>query len=351
MSNGYARNTAVFALVIALVIVVAGGVFARGAPEADRPMRLTLYGSTQEMGVDHVVSEFEAQTGIEVSWIRMSTGETLNRLRAEANNPQASVWFAGPGTAHMVGASEGLTQPYCSPVRSEIDPRYIDEDCYWTGAFVTTFAFTSNPRLLEEYGLDEPSSYYDILTPEWANQIAVSNPGTSGTAYLWLATLVQLLGEEAAFEYFRGFNANAFQFPRSGMAPALMAGRAEIAMGITMSADSYYLIAEEGYDLTIAYPREGVGFSIEPVSIIAGAPEPEAAQIFVDWLLSADGQRAIYGVFAYPTVVGTNTAAIPPASEAVMDADIPFMDFDIAQAAADYDRLIRRFEDEILQQR
>lgn len=310
---------------------------------------LTLYGSTQEMGVRHIVEAFERDTGVKVNWIRLSTGEALNRLRAEKNNPQASVWLLGPGTSHLVAKEEGLLEPYFSPMREFIDEQYMDPEGYWTGVFVTTFAFTSNPQILKEYGLEEPTSYYDILKPEWKNLYAVSNPATSGTAYLWLATMVQLLGEDEAFEYLKQFDDGCFQYSKSGMAPAQMAGRGEIAMGITMAPDSYYLI-EEGYDLSLAYPKEGVGYSLEPVSLIKGGPEPEVAREFVDWLLSPAGQKAVYGIFKYPLIVGTNREAVPAEPEAEgVPLEVPFMEgFDLVWMAENYDRLIERFENEIM---
>lgn len=309
--------------------------------------RLTMYGSTQEMSVRHIAETFTKETGIKVDWIRMSTGETLNRIRAERNNPRASIWYAGPGTAHLVAVSEGLLQPYLSPNRNKIPRQYMDEQGFWTGVFVTTFVFTSNPVILKERGLKPPTSYYDILGPEWKGLIAVANPATSGTGHLFAASVVHWLGEEKAFkDYFKKFHANTFQYPKSGMGPAEMAGRGEIAMGITMLPDSHYLI-RQGHNFVLTVPKEGLGFSLEPVSMLKGAPEPVEAKRFVDWILSAQGQRAVYGIFPYPTVVGTNPEGFP--KEKVVDLEMPFFkDWDINTVAKQYSALLNRFQKEIM---
>lgn len=314
----------------------------------DRPTgRLTLYGSTQEMAVRHVVQAFERDTYIKVRWIRMSTGETLSRLRAERRNPQASIWFAGPGTAHVVAADEGLLEPYASPRRSLIAPEHQDPNGYWAGVFYNGYVFASNPKILAERKLQPPTSYADLLRPEWHKQFAVSNPATSGTAFLFVASLVQLMGEDAAFRYFRDFNRNVFQYPKSGIAPAQMASRGEIAMGITMLGDTFFLI-KEGHNLIITVPKEGVGFSLEPVSIVKGAPEPVDARAFVDWVLGPRGQAAIYEIFPYPSVVGTNPQARP--ARKAIDVELPYLKgFDTRWMAKHYDRLIERFQNEILQ--
>ncbi len=329
---------------VALVIVALLGL--AGIASAQEK-RLTLYGSTQEMAVRHVAEAFSKDTGIKVDWIRMSTGETLNRLRAEKSNPRASIWFCGPGTAHMVGAAEGLLMPYLSPMRGKIARAHMDEQGLWTGVFVTSFVFTSNPEILKERKLKPPTSYLDVLAPEWKGQIAVANPTTSGTGHLFVASVVQWLGADKAFaDYFKKFHANSFQYPKSGMGPAEMAGRGEIASGITMLPDSYYLI-KQGHTFTLTVPKEGLGFSLEPVSMVKGAPQPEEAKRFVDWVLSAQGQRAIYGVFPYPTVVGTNPEAYP--KEKVVDIEMPFFKgFDLAAVAKEYTPLLNRFQKEIM---
>jgi iron(III) transport system substrate-binding protein len=111
----------------------------------------------------------------------------------------------------------------------------------WTGVFLASFVFTNNPAILKERGLTAPTSYLDVLKPEWKGQIAVANPTTtSGTGHLFIASVVYWLGEEKAFtDYLKKFHANSFQYPKSGMGPAEMAGRGEITSGITMFADSY----------------------------------------------------------------------------------------------------------------
>jgi iron(III) transport system substrate-binding protein len=329
-----------------MAVLMAGLLMVSG-PAAGQEKHLTVYGSTQEMGVRHITEAFTKDTGIKVDWIRMSTGETLNRIRAEKSNPRASIWLCGPGTAHMVGASEGLLQPYLSPLRSKIARQHMDAQGLWTGVFLTSFVFTSNPTILKERGLKAPTSYLDVLAPEWKGQIAMANPTTSGTGHLFLASVVHWVGEEKAFtDYFKKFHANSFQYPKSGMGPAEMAGRGEIASGITMLADSYYLM-QQGHKFILTPPKEGLGFSLEPVSMLKGAPQPEEAKRFIDWILSAQGQRGVYGIFPYPTVVGTNPEGYP--KEKAVDIEMPFFkDFDINVVAKQYSELLNRFQKEIM---
>jgi len=64
--------------------------------------QLVLYGSAEPRSVEVLAQGFEKATGVKVKWIRMSSGETLARLRAEKNNPQADVWWGGTTDPHSI---------------------------------------------------------------------------------------------------------------------------------------------------------------------------------------------------------------------------------------------------------
>ena len=63
---------------------------------------------------DHAIAavkEFEKETGIKTEFVRMSSGETLARIRAEKDNMTASVWFGGPIDAFVAANEENLIEP------------------------------------------------------------------------------------------------------------------------------------------------------------------------------------------------------------------------------------------------
>ena len=84
-----------------------------GASLSAQKKTLTLYGSAEPRSVEALANGFEkANPGVKVDWIRMSSGETLARLRAEKANPQADVWWGGTTDPHSIAALEGLTEDY-----------------------------------------------------------------------------------------------------------------------------------------------------------------------------------------------------------------------------------------------
>lgn len=74
---------------------------------------LHLYSSLPEQEVKVYIAGFEkSHPNIHVAWVRLSTGQMLARIRAEKNNPQASIWFGGPTDSYILAASEGLFASY-----------------------------------------------------------------------------------------------------------------------------------------------------------------------------------------------------------------------------------------------
>ena len=87
-------------------------------------------------------------------------------------------------------------------------------------------------------GLPEPKCWRDLARSEFRNEVQVADPNSSGTAYTMLATMVQLFGEEGAFDYMRRMHRNVNQYTRSGAAPARAVATGESLIGITFLHDA-----------------------------------------------------------------------------------------------------------------
>ena len=145
--------------------------------------------------------------------------------------------------------------------------------------------------MLVEKGLEMPTSWADLLKPEYKGEIVVAHPGSSGTAYTMLATLVQLMGEDEAMEYLKKFNGQVRQYTKSGTAPGRMAGQGETTIGITFLHDAIKY-KKEGYkDIVISAPAEGTGYEIGGVALLKNGPDQETAKQFIDWVLTKEVQE------------------------------------------------------------
>ena len=93
--------------------LVAG--FAGTAVAQEAEDELVVLCTPQEQWCVRMVEEFQNQTGIPTSYVRMSSGESLARLRAGAEAPEFDVWGGGPADGQIAANEEGLIEPYISP--------------------------------------------------------------------------------------------------------------------------------------------------------------------------------------------------------------------------------------------
>lgn len=301
---------------------------------------LVIYAGLME---DHAIvaaREFEEATGIKTSFVRLSSGETLARIEAEKENMSASIWYGGPVDGFIAAMNKDLLVPYVSPNAEIIPDHFKDAEGYWTGIYSGYLGFVMDKEWFEENNLEYPTSWEDLLKPEFEGQIVTAHPGSSGTAYTMLATLIQLMGEEEAMDYASRLNQQVRQYTKSGTAPGRMVGLKEIPIGITFLHDAVKYRLEGYKDIVIQAPSEGTGFEIGGVAILAGGPHQDAAKKFVDWSLTKEAQELGSVVGSYQFL--TNPDAVPP-QEAMELADTKLIDYDFVWAGTNREELVEKF--------
>ncbi|MCA0295513.1 MAG: ABC transporter substrate-binding protein [Actinobacteria bacterium] len=278
---------------------------------------------------------FTRQSGIDVVMVRLSTGEALARLSRPEGRREFDVWHGGPADAYVTAAERGLLAAYHSPEAGAVAPRYKDSEGRWTGVYVGVLGFCSNQLVLDRLGLAAPTSWDDLLAPELRHQVSVPNPLSSGTGYTMVWTQRARLGTDArALDYLKRLDANVLQYTNSGLAPAGIVARGEAAVSVTFSQHCLRAIDQGTSQLVVTYPREGTGFEIGSVAVLADARDPEAARRYVDYAISAEGQLTGAGAWAaqLPTRSG-----IDPDPRLGARADI--LDYTPQDAAAARQRL------------
>jgi iron(III) transport system substrate-binding protein len=316
-----------------------------GAVTAQDEGKLVVLCTPQEDWCVEMVQQFQEQTGIDTSYVRMSSGEALARLRAGAEDPEFDVWWGGPADGQIAAGAEGLIEPYISPNAAAISDEQKGADGTWTGVYVGALGFCSNQAELDRLGIEAPASWDDLLDPVLDDNVAVAHPASSGTAYTTFYTQVIRLGsEDAAIDYMKQLHNNILQYTKSGSAPGGMAGRGEIATAIIFSHDCIKNYEEGFTDLVVTFPSEGTGYEIGAVALVKGAKNPENAKKWIDWSLQADTQEIgpTVGSFQLPT---NPDAAVSDLSVGLDEVNLIDYDFDAAGAART--ELTQRFEDEV----
>ncbi len=275
------KKVAVLATLLALS---AGAVFAQESVNA--------YASCDEGLAKDLFAKFAQETGIKVNFVRLSGGEAIARMEAEKANPQASIWVGGVGLDHIQGKIKGLTTPYRSRVANSIPASYRDKENYWIGLYVGPLTFFTNNARAKELGITPPTSWADLLKPEYKGRIRVSNPSTSGTAYNIITTLRYVFNgdEDKVFDYLRKLDVNVDQYTRSGAAYAASVAIGEIPVGIGYAHDQVKQL-NQGVDATITAPAEGTGYELASMSLIKGGKDAVNAKKLYDWILGPSSQE------------------------------------------------------------
>ncbi len=334
------RNCAVF---VAAAAILAAPLAAKAAE------KLTLYWSAEIQWGQLIVEEFQKATGIEVAMTRKSSGETGAQVRAERKNPKGDVWAGGTGDPHLQAAEEGLTVEYKSPMLDKLHPwarGQAEAAGHKTvGIYMGALGFGYNTELLAKKGLPEPKCWKDRIKPVYKGEVQIANPNSSGTSYTTLATLVQLFGEDEAFEFMKKMHKNINQYTKSGSAPIKAAARGETAIGIVFLHDAVARVIE-GFPIKAVAPCEGTGYEIGSMSIIKGARNLENAKRLYDWVLSPEAQRLMPQVKAYQ--VPSNASVAPPPEAPKVD-QIKLIDYDFKKygSSAERKRLLSKWDKEV----
>jgi len=266
-------------ILIASVVLV--GLLASGAFASD----LNAYTIMPEKYASQVFEAFTAETGIKVNFMRFSSGEALARVVAEKNNPQVDMILGGPADTYEAGIKEGVFEQYTPAEADMIPEKFRSPENYWTGVGIIPLVFLTNGKFLKEKGLEAPASWNDLLDPAYKNGLQMADARTSGTATERIYALVKIMGEDEAFAYQKKLHENIQMYTKSGAGGAMPIATGQAASGIFYIVDALE-IQQQGHDVVLSYPAEGVSYGIEATGILKGAKNLENAKKFMDWASS-----------------------------------------------------------------
>lgn len=160
--------------------------------------------------------------------------------------------------------------------------------------------------LLARRKLAPSRCWKDLARAEYRNELQNSNPNSPGTACMAIVTFVQLMGEEAAFDFMKAIHKNTTEYTRSGAGPVKNAAKGETGIAIGFLALAAREI-QQGFPLKTVVPCEGTGYEIGATSIVKGARNLTNARRFADGSLTPAAQAlaAQSGSFTVPSAKDT----------------------------------------------
>ncbi|MES2250290.1 MAG: ABC transporter substrate-binding protein [Pseudomonadota bacterium] len=311
--------------------------------------QLNVVCSVQDEWCSLISTTFARSAGIKVNVLKRGSGEALAQLIAERSNPKSDVWFGGTGDPHLQAAEQDLTLAYKSPSLAQLHPwaQAQAEQSGWrtVGVYSGPLGFAYNTELLAKKKLPVPKCWKDLLSPALRGEVQVANPASSGTAYTMIATIVQLMGEDKAYDYLKGLHKNVSQYTRSGTGPIKAAARGETTVSISFVHDAPGE-QMQGFPIATETPCEGTGAEIGSLSIVKGSRNLENAKKFYEWALTPAAQQL--GVAAKQFQLPSNKTT--PLDSRIPDfRKIKFIHYDYAKygQSAERKRLIERWEREV----
>lgn len=301
---------------------------------------LSVYFAWGDDELPTYIEAFERDTGIKISYVRLSAGEMIARITAEKENPPVSLMIGGGTENYITAAQAGLLEPYESPELVNIPDEYKDPDNYWSPVGVVTLCFAVNTEWFEENNLEYPQTWDDLTNPVYKDMVAMAHPSTSGVSSNILTSIVQMRGEDAAWEYFTALDANIPHYAKASSSTPSSVALGEAAIGLTNQSDVVkYQV--QGYPITSVVPAETF-LDVNAVALVKNGPEDEVenAKIFIDWLLSVQGQESFIEADSYRMPLNVNAQAsegLTPLSE------INVVQIDRDLAGKDRTRLIEEF--------
>lgn len=259
-----------------------------------RKNEVVVYTSVDQVFSDPVFRAFEAESGLRVRAVydteeTKSTG-VLNRLIAEAQNPQADVFWSGDPVRPFQLVKRGLVEPYVSPEAAGLPVSARAADGTWTG-----FAARARVLLVNRTRVpagEMPRSIRDLANPRWRGQTTLANP-LFGTTTMHVGALFSVWGEERTRAFLNDLRQNGVRIASSNGEVKRLVVAGEVAFGLTDTDDANEAL-REGANVEVVYPdQDELGTLVIPTSVVLlrRAPHPEAGRRLIDYLLSPAVER------------------------------------------------------------
>lgn len=313
----------------------AGSLSATASAGEELEGELVIYSGRSEPLIQPVIAEFNQKfPEVEILLKAGSTSELANAIIEEKANPQADVFITTELFTIQALAQEEVLQAYSPTGAENLTEGFSDPNHRWTPLTRRARAILYNTELVSPDKL--PASIFDLVDPKWKGQIAAAG-STNGSMQAQIAALRQLLGEQATETWLRDLLKNDVTFFGGHTDVRKAVGAGEFMLGL-VNHYYYHLQQAEGSPVGIIYPDQGEGqigliTNATAAAILRGASNPAAAQAFLDFLVSSQGQQLFAELnYEYPLLPGI---ALYPGVQPL--ERFRLADVDLAQAALEFD--------------
>ena len=293
--------------------ILAASIAAATVAITARAGEITVYTALEDDEISVYLPAFEkAHPDIKVNIICDSTGIVTAKLLAERQNPVADLVWGTAATSLLICDEMGMLADYNPKGIEKVRDNMKDtknKTARWVGIKAWVTGIVGNTIEMKAKGMTMPKSYADLIKPEYRSALVMPNPASSGTGFLTVSAILQLMGEEKGWQYLDKLHENMAMYTHSGSAPAKMAGKGEFPIGLSFAYRGFKQRAS-GEPVDVAFPAEGSGYDVEANALIKKPRIKKDAKTFLDWAISDEAMQMYAKV--YP-IVATDIAVQAPA--------------------------------------
>lgn len=224
--------------------------------------------------------------GTKASSVHFSGAAIITRIDSEARagKPMSDVVLSGQlGVLALI--DKKIAARYRSPEREFFREGFKDKDGLWTAYMTNVMVSAYNTRQVKK---DEaPRSVEDLLKPRWKGKLTMDSQ-----SYVWFGTMLQYLGEEAGMRFMKRLNEQNISHQRGRRLMTQLVAAGEFDMAVETNLNSVLTFNKQGAPLSFA-PIQPYFLSPSLVFMSANAPRPYTGALFIDYLLSEEGQKIV----------------------------------------------------------
>ena len=250
--------------------------------------KVTIYTSTEDYNMEYLQKCLDKQfPDYEIIIEYMSTSNIAAKIIEEGSSSDCDIIYA-----EEYGYLEKMAEAnVLESIKGDYDlTRYTDDALtdslkdFALPATRTGGGVIINNAVLTSHQLKRPTSYEDLLKPEYKGLISMASPKSSGTGYMFYFSLVKAWGEEKALNYFKSLTPNVLSYTTSGSGPVNALMNREVAVGFGMISQAVNKINDGNNELSILFFKEGAPSNLYGNAIVKGKKQRKAVKDVMDYL-------------------------------------------------------------------
>ena len=304
--------------------------FPQDLEKARQQGKVVLYTSMGASDAAAVVKAFERKYPfVRLEPYRTSSEKVLVRL---VNEHRAKKYFGDvvtvDGLQSEVLKEKGILDRYAFRETVNFPAQWRDPEGYWTAVHQILYVMAYNTKLVSE--AEAPKRYEDLLNPKWKKKL-----GMDAEEYYWFGAMLEVMGREKGLGFMRALAAQEPDFRKGHtlLTELLSAGEFPVVVALYQHRVDEFISKGAPVQWILSHPL--IGSSRHNVSLLVGAPRPDAGKLFIDFMLSTDGQQVLR---ERGRVVGRR--GIEPKNPRLKGAEI----FTLLAPAEKYNQMIREFQ-------